>query len=448
MNRPDEHAGTVARRTTAGFAVGSLGTGGFGVLPGLVLAYYLTDTLAVGALLAAVIVVIPKIVDVVINPLIGARSDHDVAATGARTRLMWIGSVAIVPTFILTFCAPTRVSPLVGAVWVLTFFTLAAVAYACFQVPYIALPTDLTPDYHGRTRLISARIVVLALAILVIGAGAPAVRDALGGGTGGYAAMAVAAVALIATGMAVSTAIAGSAARRAVGDTASHPETRNAFAAFRVFQQHRHYRILLCAYVIQALASAVMLAGAQYLATYVLDDPSALTPLFLALVAPALLVMPLWVRVGRRFGKLTGLRAASTVFLLADLLLAGAIAAPGPWVFGVVVLTGVGYAGMQTFPLAMLPDVIDEHTDRTGDDRGGALSGLWTAGETLGLAVGPGVYLVVLAATGFVSSSGDTVVDQPHSAIIGITAGFSMLPAALVAVSMLLLLRYDRKKTP
>ncbi|ALG84396.1 MFS transporter [Gordonia phthalatica] len=435
----------VPRRVTAGFAAGSVGTGGFGVLPGLVLAYYLTDTLAVSALLASVVVVIPKIVDVLVNPIIGARNDAAFAATGTRTRLMWIGTAAIVPLFVLTFAAPTSLPPVLGALWVLVFFTAAAIAYAFFQVPYIALPTDLTPDYHARTRLISARIAVLALAILVIGAGAPAIRDALGGGAAGYLVMAAVSVALISAGMAVSTAIAGSAARRA---PASVPVSRtDGRAAFRAARDHHHYRILLAVFVIQALASAVMLAGAQYLATYVLDDAGALTPLFLALVAPALLVMPLWVRVGRRFGKLRGLFTASAVFLAADLLLAIAIGAPGPWVFAVVILTGIGYAGMQTFPLAMLPDVIDEHTRATGRDQGGALSGLWTAGETLGMAVGPGLYLLVLAATGFVSSSADTVVDQPRCAVVGITAGFSLLPAVLVAASMLLLLRYDRKKT-
>ena len=437
----------VPRRVTAGFAAGSLGTGGFGVLPGLVLAYYLTDTLAVGALVASVVVVVPKLVDVLVNPIIGAHSDRTFAVTGTRTRLMRIGTVAIVPLFILTFCAPTALPSAVGALWVLVFFTAAAIAYAFFQVPYIALPTDLTPDYHARTRLISARIAVLALAILVIGAGAPAVRDALGGGALGYAVMAAVSVAIIAGGMAVSTTIAGSAARRAPTAVAVAPRT-DGRAAFRAARRHHHYRILLSVFVIQALASAVMLAGAQYLATYVLDDPGALTPLFLSLVAPALLVMPLWVRVGRRFGKLRGLIAASAVFLLSALILTVAIAAPGSWVFAVVVLTGIGYAGMQTFPLAMLPDVIDEYTGITGRDQGGALSGLWTAGETLGMAVGPGLYLLVLAATGFVSSSADVTADQPRSAVVGITAGFSLLPAVLVAASMLLLLRYDRKQTP
>ncbi|MFZ2511018.1 MAG: MFS transporter, partial [Gordonia sp. (in: high G+C Gram-positive bacteria)] len=171
-------APSLTRTVSLGYAAGSVGTGAFAVLPGLVLAYYLTDSLGVSALLAAIIVVIPKLLDVVVNPLIGSRSDHEVAVTGQRIRLMWVGAVTIFPLFILTFCVPTGFSPGLGALWVLIFFSLTAVAYACFQVPYIALPADLTTDYHERTTLIAERIAVLALTILLVGAGAPAIRDA------------------------------------------------------------------------------------------------------------------------------------------------------------------------------------------------------------------------------------------------------------------------------
>lgn len=430
----------VSRRVTAGFAAGSVGTGGFGVLPGLVLAYYLTDTLGVAALLASVVVVIPKIIDVIVNPIIGARSDLQARRTGSRTTLMWIGTAALVPLFILTFTAPAAAS-WVGAAWVLVFFTGSAIAYACFQVPYIALPTDLTPDYHERTRLVGTRIAVLALTILIIGAGAPALRDAFGGGRVGYAVMAVAAALLIAAGMSIATSVAGKAARHVPDAGASTGGShRDAFDAFR---QDRRYRILLSVYVIQALATAVMLAGAQYLATYVLDDKGALTPLFIALVAPALIVMPVWVRIGRA-SKTRGLIASSSVFGIAALGLAVAIVAPGAWIFGVVAVAGIGYAGMQMFPLSMLPDLIDERSTDTGRDQGGAMSGLWTAGETVGLALGPGLYLLVLAATGFVSSSGETAV-QSDLATGGIAAGFSLLPAVLVAVSIIMLQGYDIK---
>ncbi|GAA4660443.1 MFS transporter [Gordonia humi] len=438
---PDTRVPRLPRRVVAGYAAGSVGTGGFGVLPGLVLAYYLTDTLGVAALVASIVVVVPKAVDVIVNPVIGAISDRQARATGTRTRLMWIGAAAIAPTFVLTFAAPTSFGPAAAAVWVLVLFTAGALAYACFQVPYIALPAELTAGYDERTRLISVRIAVLALTILVVGAGAPAIRDAFDDAAVGYLAMAVTAALLIAAGMSVSTSLAATRARPlpTVADPRTHH--RDAFTAFRT---STHYRVLLIVYVLQALASAVMLAGAQYLATYVLDDSGALTYLFAALVGPALLVMPVWMRVGTRYGKRAALLAASVLFGLAALGLTGAMVGSGPWIFALVALAGVGYAGMQTFPLAMLPDVIDEVSAARGRDQGGALSGLWTAGETFGLALGPGAYLLVLAATGFVSSTGDETHAQTDVAVAGIAAGFSLLPAVLIAVSILVLLRYER----
>ena len=151
--------------TVASYAAGSVGTGGFGVLPGLVLAYYLTDTLAVPAVLAAIVVLIPKIIDVAINPIIGARSDQALAHSGTRSAGMIAGAMALVPLFILTFAAPTALPMPVAAAWVLIFFSLCAVAYSLFQVPFVALPAELTPDYHERTRLVATRIVVLAATI-------------------------------------------------------------------------------------------------------------------------------------------------------------------------------------------------------------------------------------------------------------------------------------------
>lgn len=143
----------------AGYAAGSVGTGGFGVLPGLVLAYYLTDTLGVAAALASLVVIVPKIADVLIDPLIGSISDRSSHRTGTRVPLMLAGALGLPLLFILTFSAPVSAGPGVGAMWVLVFFLLAASAYSLFQVPYIALPTELTGDYHERTRLVSGDIV-------------------------------------------------------------------------------------------------------------------------------------------------------------------------------------------------------------------------------------------------------------------------------------------------
>jgi Na+/melibiose symporter-like transporter len=191
----------LSRGVVAAYAAGSIGTGGFGVLPGLVLAYYLTDTLGVAAGIASLVVIVPKIADVLVDPLIGTVSDRSSHRMGTRVPLMLMGSLALPLLFVLTFAAPVSAGPGVGAVWVLVFFLLAASAYSLFQVPYIALPTELTGDYHERTRLVSVRIAVLALAILVIGGGGPALRNAAGGGAGGYLVMAVGVSALMCAAM-------------------------------------------------------------------------------------------------------------------------------------------------------------------------------------------------------------------------------------------------------
>ncbi|HEU5107020.1 MAG TPA: MFS transporter, partial [Micromonosporaceae bacterium] len=69
--------------------------------------------------------------------------------------------------------------------------------------------------------------------------------------------------------------------------------------------------------------------------------------------------------------------------------------------------------------------------------------GLWTAGETLGLALGPGVYALVLQVSGYVSSDTGQAVAQDATARLGVLFGFSALPAVVVGAAVLLLRGYD-----
>ena len=62
--------------------------------------------------------------------------------------------------------------------------------------------------------------------------------------------------------------------------------------------------------------------------------------------------------------------------------------------------------------------------------------------ETAGLALGPAVFLGVLAITGFVSKTAGETVVQPESALTGIALGFSVVPAILVAISLVVLRNY------
>jgi Na+/melibiose symporter-like transporter len=199
--------------------------------------------------------------------------------------------------------------------------------------------------------------------------------------------------------------------------------------------------VLLAGFVVQAVATGVMLAGVPYYARQVLGDAGAGSLLFAALVGPAVLVMPVWLAVARRWGKRPGLLAASGLFAAGAAALAVGRTGGTGLVVALVVLVGVGYAGMQMFPLAMLPDVIAADEAASGRRRAGVFTGVWTAAETLGLAIGPGVLGLLLDAAGYVSSSGSDAV-QPAGAVTAVRLAFSLLPAVLVLAAVPVFARY------
>jgi len=434
------------RKSVAQYAVGSLGTGGFATLPGLVLVYYLTDTLGVAALAAGLIVTVAKVWDVLIDPIIGARSDLSLALVGSRRRFMVLGAVLLPVFFLLTFAVPPGTPQLVAGLWVLLAFILAATAFSLFQVPYIALPAELTDSYDDRTRLLTWRVVVLTFAILLFGAGGPELRSLGGGSTfTGYLLMAAVAGLVIGAGMFVSSRVAPQLQHFGrVEARASIAE--NYASGIRALKRSQPFRALLLTFVLQGLATGLMLAGAQYVATWVLQSESAVTLLFLALIAPALFAAPVWGVVAGRIGKERAFAIASALFAVAALTLTGLLWMPGAWVYLPVALAGAAYAGMQSLPMAMLPDVISHDAERNGDGQAGIFGGVWTAGETTGMALGATVLSIVLAITGYIATTAGQSVEQPAEAVAGIVLSFSVVPALLIAASLASLARYRLRK--
>src|SRR6187200_2003051 len=82
-----------------GYGLGSVATGAFGTVPGLLLLPYLTDTLGVAAAVAGVLVFVPKAWDVLLNPVAGRISDRHVSPIGPRRPLLLRAGVALAGCF-------------------------------------------------------------------------------------------------------------------------------------------------------------------------------------------------------------------------------------------------------------------------------------------------------------------------------------------------------------
>ena len=78
---------TLSRGVRIGYGSGSVATGAFGTVPGLMLLPFLTDSLGIAALWAGLIVFLPKAWDVVLNPIAGRISDRTVGPARAPAAL-------------------------------------------------------------------------------------------------------------------------------------------------------------------------------------------------------------------------------------------------------------------------------------------------------------------------------------------------------------------------
>ena len=425
------------------YASGSIGTAAFIIVPQLLLLFFMTDVLGVPPGWAAAALFVPKLWEFLTDPVIGAASDRLDTRWGRRRPMMLVGAVLFTLTFALMFAVPDFESWTARFWWVAVLFALCTTAYTVYSVPYIAMPAEMTEGYDERTRIVSYRMVFVSIGVLLAGTLAPGLVTVAGGGREGYAAMGFGFAVLCGSVMLVS--VLGT--RRASFTTRSH-QALSALQQVRLGIANRPFRVLWIAFVVQMISIAVSTAVLPYFAKYQLGGGEALvTAFFLVFTLATLAAMPVWVALAKRFGK-------RDAFVLATVLQAAGATCLfwtpnlplGAFLVGGAVM-GAGNAGMQMFPFAMLPDVIDEDRRRTGLNREGAFTGIWVAGEKLGLAIGAAVIGMALALAGF-SEGGSAANGQPGSALLTIKLGISAGPAAILLLSLVFLRRYAEPVRP
>ncbi|NJP23990.1 MFS transporter [Microbispora sp. SCL1-1] len=417
-----------------GYAVGSFCTANFSTIPGLLLLFYMTNVLAVPAALAGVVLFVPKAWDLIANTLVGRWSDRTVSRWGPRRPWLLAGAAVLPVSFALMFAGPP-ITGVPAAVYVGVTFLAAATGYALYEVPYKAMPAEMTTDYHERTSLLQWRMALIAVSIAMSGILAPTLA---GETADGYRVMGVTFGVILLVAMLGS--FFGTARAPFTAPRKSEGTLREQLAAARTSKQ---FLWLLGLSSAQTLGAGVMLAGAPYFAAYALDDTAATTTLFAALVGPMLITMPLWVWLARKLDKRGAMILCGALFTIGALLLLATPAFGELYAHLCVMIVGFGYAGTQLLQFSMLADVIAYDGMLSGERRGGIFTGLWTAVENAVQALGATAYGWVLSLGSFASSDPEHPVTQPDSAHVAVVIGVTVVPALITFAGVLMTLRYD-----
>jgi GPH family glycoside/pentoside/hexuronide:cation symporter len=101
---------------------------------------------------------LPRLIDVVIDPLIGNWSDNASTRWGRRRPFIAAGGIIAAVSCILLWMPPLHLGENGLLAYSAFFITALCAGYALFSIPWSALGYELTTDFHERTRVMAWRL--------------------------------------------------------------------------------------------------------------------------------------------------------------------------------------------------------------------------------------------------------------------------------------------------
>jgi len=163
-----------------GWAMGSMGTGVMiGALTGYG-HYYMTNYLGIGAGMASLLFLLAKTFDMISDPIMGQISDRTESKWGRRRPYLLVGTIACPIALLLPFHLPVFESSTLTVAIMFIVMLLYWTAFTSFNVPYFAMPAEMTSNYHERTVIMSQRIFFSTMSVVSVSVLGPNVIEAFG----------------------------------------------------------------------------------------------------------------------------------------------------------------------------------------------------------------------------------------------------------------------------
>ena len=406
-------------------------------LAGFVLVYMVT-VLKIEPALAGFIAFFPKIFDAFTDPLVGGWSDR-LAVKGSRRRpfLLW-GAILSSLSFFMVFATPIFENQIFSVIFIFTSLMVFSFGYTLFNIPYLAMPAEMTDDYHERTSVHSYRVMSYSIAGLM-GAGVPIILEMMGKTSWHSYATIGAGCAII---IFVTMFITWYGTKEARFSTAPIERPKIFTELGHVFS-NKHYIRLLALKFCQLFGVAATIAAIPFLILYVIQrDFGVFTYYLIVLGLVSTAAAPLLYKLSRKIGKSQTYIVSALCFVVG--VASWSFTQPNEPTWAILMrafIIGIASCGNVLMAMSMLTDIINYDSRLHGVRREGIFVAFYSFVEKFTFAFGPLVVGVALSFAGFDKSLPPDTLQSPqvrHAILLGM----SYIPAVMGVLSIWLLSGY------
>jgi GPH family glycoside/pentoside/hexuronide:cation symporter len=425
-------------RTKLMYGAGDIGFSLTSTIIGVWFLRYLTDVVGLQPIHAGIPILVGKLWDWINDPLIGHISDRTRSRWGRRRPFLLFGALPYGLAFVLLWIKP----PVEGTTALVIYYSAAYVIYelaATFvYMPYFALTPELTGDYDERTALTSYRMFFSIFASILAFVVPPMIIGPMDPEHAAQVQL-MAIVFAVISFLPLWISFAGTKEREEFMHL-KQPSIREGLA---LAIKNRPFLFGTGLFLLTWVAVDVLQTSLTYFITYVVGQEPNTDIIMGVIFVTAILTLPLWERISRRWGKPKAYIAGISFWAVVQIVLVTLNTSTGLWLILVMcVLAGVGVGAAHVLPWSIIPDAIEWGEWETGERHEGIFYSLITLAKKITASVAVPMVAVVLQFTNYDSS----LPSQPPEAIMGIRILTGPIPAVLLVGGIIFAIVYPLDK--
>jgi len=424
----------LTRRDKWMYGVGDVG---FSLTYTIIAAYFaifLTDVVGLAPAVAAAAIFIGRTSDYINDPIIGYISDRTRSRWGRRRPFLLFGAIPFALVYIMLWWHPPLQSQIALAIYYAVAYMAFDIAATFVYMPYFALTPELTSDYDERTSLTTTRmffsifggLLAFTLPLIIVQGFRPenAGRILLMGGVFG-----------LASAIPLLIVFFGTRERPEF----QQQEQPGILKSMKAALKNRPFVFGLVIYLFTMVSMDILQTILLFFIKYVVKREAQSDLIMATIFIVAIFALPFWEFVSKKMNKRYAYIAGISFWAVVQLVLVTLNpSSPMPWLMFLCVLAGIGVSAAHILPWSILPDAIEWGEWKTGERHEGMFYSLITLAAKIASSIAIPLSLLVLDASGYVSSSAT----QPASAITGIRIVTGPIPAALLCLGILFAILY------